>query len=70
MEADSITGIVAGEYQINSSKNKILMVLRPIKAYSPMPGTVWVKAYKWNAEITVDSNKTMNMKSKWIKYFK
>ncbi|MCD4793806.1 MAG: hypothetical protein K8R54_11260 [Bacteroidales bacterium] len=67
MESDSITGIVAGEYQINSNNNKIIITLQPVEAYSPIPGTVWVKAYKWNAEITVDNDKTVNMKSLWIK---
>ncbi|MCK4661492.1 MAG: hypothetical protein KAT68_01395 [Bacteroidales bacterium] len=70
MESDSITGIVAGEYQINNNNNKIIITLQPVEAYSPIPGTVWVKAYEWNAEITVHSDKTVNMKSKWIKNFK
>ncbi len=68
MESDSITGIVAGEYQINSNNKKI--ILQPVEAYSPILGTVWVKAYEWNAEITVHSDETVNMKSKWIKNFK
>ena len=70
MESDNITGIVAGEYQITTSNGKIQITLQPIEAYSPMPGTVWVKAYEWNAEIMVDNDKSVNIKSKWIKKFK
>lgn len=65
IEANNITGIAAGEYHININKNKAIITLQPIEAYSPMSGDLWVKDYTWKAEILIENNVIQNMNSKW-----
>jgi len=65
METDSVTGIVAGVYQISRTTDKIEITMNPTKAYSPMTGALWVLSYKWNANITISSSGSVNMNSKW-----
>lgn len=66
MEIDSITGIVAGEYKISRTTNTINFTMNPLKAYSPMSGTLWVLAYTWNADITINDNGFVQINSAWI----
>jgi hypothetical protein len=65
IEVDSITGIIAGKYQLEKTGENIEMSMNPLKAYSPMTGPLWVLSYKWTANISKNSDTTLLMKSHW-----
>lgn len=65
IEIDSIAGIVAGEYQISRINDQISITMKPLKAYSPMTGPLWVLAYTWNATITIQNKSNVILKSNW-----
>ncbi len=66
MGVDDIDGIVGGEYLIKKKNGEILIRLNPQKCWQPMPGKDWVKAYGYQANIKILSNKSYNIKSEWI----
>jgi len=67
IESKKIKGIVSGEYTIIRNKKGALFNLKPINAYSPMSGEIWVNAYNWNATLLFQNSKVVKINSKWIK---
>ena len=65
LEAGNVTGVVAGEYQINIKNDKAIITMQPLEAYSPMKGELWVRDYQWKAEITFMNNEVQEMISEW-----
>jgi len=63
--ADGITGIVAGEYSVIRRGNIITMEIRPLEAWQPIPGTIWVRNWTWNGTISAGTNSNLSMKSGW-----
>ena len=66
IEIDSITGIIAGEYMVKKYDNKTAIVMKPLKAYSPMFGKLWILNYIWNAQIKSNPDGSVIGNTKWI----
>lgn len=65
--ADDVLGIVAGEYHIQRYGDTIEMEILPLEGYQPNPGALWVKTWVWKGVITVSADKTVSMKSEWVR---
>jgi hypothetical protein len=65
--ADEVLGIVAGEYHIQRHGDVIEMEIFPLEGYQPNPGAIWVKTWVWKGVITVSADKTVSMKSGWVR---
>lgn len=65
--ADSVNGIVAGTYHIKRDGNLIEMEINPLEAWQPIPGKLWVRTWMWKSSITVSSDKSISMRSSWIR---
>jgi len=66
LNSNGISGIVGGEYSVTKNGGSINLELKPIKAYSPMNGPLWVKNYHWQAKLTFSPTGILSMTAKWI----
>jgi len=62
---DDKKGIFAGEYHINRVGDKISLNIQPIKGWQPFPGKLWIKTYKWTADIDIIDNDNIRIQSYW-----
>lgn len=58
-------GIMAGQYTIQTSNEKINIVLVPENGWQPMPGKCWIKSYRWEAELVRTKNNSYHFVSGW-----
>jgi len=64
---DDRKGIFAGEFYINRVGDIISFSIQPIKGWQPFPGKLWLKTYKWNAEIDILEKNKIRIKSNWYR---
>lgn len=62
---DETSGILAGEYLIKNSNEKLQISLSPQKGWQPMPGRKWFKKYRWISSI-LQSEKLLSVNSRWL----
>ena len=62
---NSKKGIFAGEYHINRVSDIISLNIQPIKGWQPFPGKLWLKTYKWTADIDIIDNNNIRIQSYW-----
>jgi len=62
---NSKKGIFAGEYHINRVSDIISLNIQPIKGWQPFPGKLWLKTYKWTADIDIIDNDNIRIQSYW-----
>ncbi len=60
-------GIFAGVYHINRKKEKITFIIQPTKGWQPFPGKLWLKTYKWVANIEVLEDFEFKIHSHWTR---
>lgn len=63
---DSVNGILAGEYSIESRNGTISVALSPKKGWQPMPGRKWFKKYKWISKVSFKEEGVYAV-SEWVK---
>ena len=59
--------IFAGEFYINRVGDIISFSIQPIKGWQPFPGKLWLKTYKWNAEIDILEKNNVRIQSNWYR---
>jgi len=64
---DDKKGIFAGEFYIDRVGDIISFNIQPIKGWQPFPGVLWLKTYKWNAEIDTLEKKNIRIQSNWYR---
>ncbi len=64
---NDIKGIFAGEYYINRVGDIISLNIQPIKGWQPFPGKLWLKTYKWTANIDIIDNDNVRIQSYWYR---
>jgi len=64
---DDRKGIFAGKFYINRVGDIISFSIQPIKGWQPFPGKLWLKTYKWNAEIDILMKNNIRIQSKWYR---
>ncbi len=64
---DDKKGIFAGEYYINRVGDIISLNIQPIKGWHPFPGKLWLKIYKWTANIDIIDNDNIRIQSYWYR---
>ena len=57
--------IFAGEFHINRVSNIISFSIQPLKGWQPFPGKLWLKTYKWTAEIEIQTDNYLSINSYW-----
>ena len=62
---DEKKGIFAGVYHIVRKKEQIIISIYPTKGWQPFPGKIWLKTYKWSANIEILDDLKFNISSKW-----
>jgi len=60
-------GIFAGEYYIKRVGDIISLNIQPIKGWQPFPGKLWLKTYKWTADIDIIDNDNIRIQSYWYR---
>lgn len=60
-------GIFAGEYYINRVGDFISFNIQLNKGWQPFPGKLWLKTYKWNAEIDIFEKNNIRIQSNWYR---
>ena len=58
-------GIFAGVYHINRKKEQIVISIQPTKGWQPFPGKLWLKTYKWVANIEILQDFEFKIHSNW-----
>ncbi len=58
-------GIFAGEFYISRVGDIISFSIQPIKGWQPFPGKLWLKTYKWTAEIEIQIDNSLSINSYW-----
>ena len=58
-------GVFAGVYQIKSRKDQVSISIQPTKGWQPFPGKLWLKTYKWAANIEILEDFEYKIQSKW-----
>jgi len=64
---DDRKGIFAGEFYINRVGDIISFSIQPIKGWQPFPGKIWLKTYKWNADIDILEKNNIRIQSNWYR---
>ena len=64
---DERKGIFAGEFYISRVGDIISLSIQPIKGWQPFPGKLWLKTYKWNAEIDIFEKNNIRIQSNWYR---
>ena len=64
---DDRKGIFAGEYYINRVGDIISFNIQLNKGWQPFPGKLWLKTYKWNAEIDIFEKNNIRIQSNWYR---
>ena len=57
--------IFAGEFYINRVGDIISLNIQPIKGWQRFPGKLWLKTYKWTAEIEIQTDYSLFINSYW-----
>jgi hypothetical protein len=65
--ADGVTGIVAGEFQVQRHGNLINMVIHPLEGWQPVPGEPWVRSWQWHAVLTRSDEGTLSIEAGWTR---
>jgi len=60
-------GIFAGVYHINRKKEQIVISIQPTKGWQPFPGKLWLKTYKWAANIEILEDFEFKIHSNWTR---
>ena len=61
------SGVFAGVYQINSKDEHIAIIIQLTKGWQPFPGKLWLKMYKWAANIETLEDFNYKIHSKWTR---
>lgn len=64
---DERKGIFAGEFYINRVGDIISFSIQPTKGWQPSPGKLWLKTYKWTAEIDIFEKNNIRIQSNWYR---
>lgn len=64
---DDRKGIFAGEFYIKRVGDIISFSIQPIKGWQPFPGKIWLKTYKWNADIDILEKNNIRIQSNWYR---
>jgi hypothetical protein len=64
---DERQGIFAGVYYINRIDKIITFNIHPTKGWQPFSGKLWLKTYKWTANIEILGNFEYKIHSKWTR---
>jgi len=62
--ADENRAPMGGNYSIKRSRDRIRMVLKPTKGWQPHPGRLWLKAFRWYADMSIGDG-DVSMESHW-----
>jgi hypothetical protein len=60
-------GIFAGVYHIARKKEHITISIHPTKGWQPFPGKLWLKTYKWTANIEILDDFEFKLHSNWAR---
>ena len=60
-------GIFAGIYHIYRKKEQIIISIQPTKGWQPFPGKLWLKMYKWAANIEILEDFEFKIHSNWTR---
>ena len=60
-------GVFAGEYYLTRTGDIIEYSIQPTKGWQPFPGKLWLKTYKWNANIDIFEKNNINIQSNWYR---
>lgn len=64
---DDRKGIFAGKFYINRVGDIISFNIQLNKGWQPFPGKLWLKTYKWNAEIDILEKNNVRIQSNWYR---
>jgi len=60
-------GVFAGVYHINRNKEQITISIQPTKGWQLFPGKLWLKTYKWAANIEILEDFEFKVHSNWTR---
>ena len=64
---DNKEGIFAGLYQITKKNEVIQISIHPTKGWQPFPGKLWLKTYRWIANIEILDDLEFKIQSNWTR---
>ncbi len=64
---DNKGGIFAGLYHINRKNKLIQFSIHPTKGWQPFPGKLWLKTYRWDANIEILDDLEFKINSNWTR---
>jgi len=64
---DNKEGTFAGLYQITKKNEVIQISIHPTKGWQPFPGKLWLKTYRWIANIEILDDLEFKIQSNWTR---